>query len=79
MIKTRLYILPLLCLLFFSGPAFGQIDLNSSAGVSFEDLKVKEYDSNTASERDLYGTALASKASDYNIAVRTYSRLKDVR
>lgn len=56
----------------------GQIELTRTAGVAFEDQELKEDDSRARSSAELKGDALVQKAADYDIPVRTYSRLKDV-
>ena len=76
--KLRLHIALLGFLLCFNGVVLGQIELTRTAGVVYEDQAELKDDSSTHSGEDLKGAALAAKASDYDIPVRTYSRLKDV-
>ena len=56
----------------------GQIQLTRTAGVVYEDQELREDDTRVPSTTDLKGDALVQKAADYDIPVRTYSRLKDV-
>ncbi len=79
MMKPRLNIWLLGFLLCLSGLAYGQIELTKTAGVAFEDTDGWEDDASKRTGSDLQGDALVKKAADYDIPVRTYSRLKDVR
>ena len=78
MMKLRLHILILGFMLCLSGRVQGQIELTQTAGVAYEDQELKEDASRIRSDADLQGDALVRKAADYDIPVRTYTRLKDV-
>jgi len=78
MIKLRLHIFLVGFLLCFGGVVHAQIELTKTAGVAYEDQDDRQNSSRASSNEVLRGDALAKKASDYDIPVRTYSRLKDV-
>ena len=79
MIKPRIHILVLGFLLCYSGLVHSQIELTSTTGIVYEDQEVGDDDARLNSKAELKGEALIRKAADFDIPVRTYSRLKDVR